>query len=156
VVIIDFKIDNYLLYVPLKKKFTYKDITITRERQQNLDMIGTRCLWTGRDVCRAATAVAWSLGSSGLIRKTAPFCHLLQHTRGCGESILRRILTGLVIRIPGYGDWKILVNLWQNRVEVVMVVVVSKCRSWMQPIHQKLRYFLNKFLLRRKKNRNQK
>jgi hypothetical protein len=32
---------------------------------------------------------------SGFIRRTAPFSCLLQHTRGCGGSILTRILTGL-------------------------------------------------------------
>jgi hypothetical protein len=31
---------------------------------------------------------------SGLIRRTAPFSRLLRHTRGCGGSILTRILTG--------------------------------------------------------------
>jgi hypothetical protein len=30
----------------------------------------------------------------GLIRRTTPFSRLLQHTRGCGGSILTRILTG--------------------------------------------------------------
>jgi hypothetical protein len=30
----------------------------------------------------------------GLIRRTAPFSRLLRHTRGCGGSILTRILTG--------------------------------------------------------------
>jgi hypothetical protein len=30
---------------------------------------------------------------SGFIRRTTPFSRLLRHTRGCGESILTRILT---------------------------------------------------------------
>jgi hypothetical protein len=34
------------------------------------------------------------LGVSGLIRRTAPFSRLLRRTRGCGGSILTRILTG--------------------------------------------------------------
>ena len=34
------------------------------------------------------------LRSSDLIRRTAPFSRLLRHTRGCGGSILPRILTG--------------------------------------------------------------
>jgi hypothetical protein len=38
--------------------------------------------------------VARGLGFSGLIRIIAPFSRLLQHTKGCGGSILARILTG--------------------------------------------------------------
>jgi hypothetical protein len=38
--------------------------------------------------------VTRDLGFSGLIRRTAPFSRLLRHTRGCGRSILTRILTG--------------------------------------------------------------
>jgi hypothetical protein len=48
----------------------------------------------GRDLYRATPAVARDLGFSGLIRRTAPFSRLLRHTRGCGRSILTRILTG--------------------------------------------------------------
>jgi hypothetical protein len=39
-------------------------------------------------------AVTWGLGFSGLIRRTAPFCLLLRHKRGCGKSFLTRILKG--------------------------------------------------------------
>jgi hypothetical protein len=39
-------------------------------------------------------SLIWTLSFSGLIRRTAPFSHLLRHTRGCGESILTWILTG--------------------------------------------------------------
>jgi hypothetical protein len=47
-----------------------------------------------RDLYRATPAVTRDLGFSGLIRRTAPFSRLLWHTRGCGGSILTRILTG--------------------------------------------------------------
>jgi hypothetical protein len=39
--------------------------------------------------------VTWGLGFSGLMGRTVPFSHLLRHTRGCGGSILTRILTVL-------------------------------------------------------------
>jgi hypothetical protein len=57
-------------------------------------MLGAQCLWAGRDLYRATPAVTRGLGFSGLIRRTAPFSRRLQHTRGCGGSILTRILMG--------------------------------------------------------------
>jgi hypothetical protein len=57
-------------------------------------MFGTKGLWAGRNLYRATPTVTRGLGFSSLIRKTAPFSRLLQHTRGCGGSILTRILTG--------------------------------------------------------------
>jgi hypothetical protein len=57
-------------------------------------MLGAHGLWAGRDLYRATPAATRDLGFSGLIRRTAPFSHLLRHTRGCGGSILTRILTG--------------------------------------------------------------
>jgi hypothetical protein len=57
-------------------------------------MLGTQGLWAGRDLYRATPAVIQDLGFSSLIRRPAPFRRLLQHTRGCGGSILTRILTG--------------------------------------------------------------
>jgi hypothetical protein len=58
-------------------------------------MLGAHGLWAGRDLYRVTPAVTRDLGFSGLIRRTAPFSRLLRHTRGCGGSILTRILTGL-------------------------------------------------------------
>jgi hypothetical protein len=55
-------------------------------------MLGAQGIWAGRDLYRAIRDVTRGLGFSGLIRRTAPFCRLLQHTRGCGGSILTRIL----------------------------------------------------------------
>jgi hypothetical protein len=49
-------------------------------------------LWAGRDLYRVTPAVTRGLGLSSLIRRTAPFSRLLRHTRGCGGSILTRIL----------------------------------------------------------------
>jgi hypothetical protein len=57
-------------------------------------MLGAQGLWAGRDLYRATPAVTRGLSFSGLIRRTAPFSRLLQHTRGCGGSILAQILTG--------------------------------------------------------------
>jgi hypothetical protein len=59
-------------------------------------MLGAQNLWAGRDLYHATPAVTRDLGFSGLIRRTAPFCRLLRHTRGCGVSILTRILTGFL------------------------------------------------------------
>jgi hypothetical protein len=57
-------------------------------------MLGAQGLWAGRDLYRATPALTRDLDFSGLIRRTAPFSRLLRHTRGCGGSILTRILTG--------------------------------------------------------------
>jgi hypothetical protein len=53
-------------------------------------MPGAQGLWAGRDLYRTTPAVTWDLSFSGLIRRTS---RLLRHTRGCGGSILTRILT---------------------------------------------------------------
>jgi hypothetical protein len=58
-------------------------------------MLGAQGLCLGRDLYRATPAVTQDLGFSGLIRRTTPFSRLLRHTRGCGGSILTRILTGV-------------------------------------------------------------
>jgi hypothetical protein len=57
-------------------------------------LLGAKGLWAGRGLYRVTPAVTRDLGFSGLIRRTAPFSRLLRHTRGCGGSILARILTG--------------------------------------------------------------
>jgi hypothetical protein len=58
--------------------------------------LGAQGLWAGKDLYRATPAVTRGLGFPGLIRRTAPFSSLLRHTRGCGGSILTRILSGLL------------------------------------------------------------
>jgi hypothetical protein len=68
----------------------YGDITITGDGMQNLGLFSALRAF---DLYRVKPAVSQGLGFSGLIRRTAPFSRLLRHTRGCGESILTRILT---------------------------------------------------------------
>ena len=73
----------------------YGDVTITGEGLQNLGLCSAlRAFEQGGIFYRATPAVTRGLGFSGLIRRTAPFSRLLRHTRGCGGSILPRILTG--------------------------------------------------------------
>jgi hypothetical protein len=52
---------------------------------------GAQGLWAGRDLYRVTPNVTRGLGFSCLIRRTAPFNRL---TRGCGGTVLTRILTG--------------------------------------------------------------
>jgi hypothetical protein len=55
-------------------------------------MLGAQGLWAGRDLYHAIPAVTQSLGFSGLIRRTTSLVASYD-TRGCGGSILTRILT---------------------------------------------------------------
>jgi hypothetical protein len=59
-------------------------------------LLGSQGLWAGGDLYRATPAVTRSPGFSGLIRRTAPFCRFLRHTRGRGASIITWILMGLL------------------------------------------------------------
>jgi hypothetical protein len=84
---------NYLLIIHCytsrakkKKNHLYGDVNIAGEGLQNLGR--------GRDLFHATPAVTRDLGFSSLLRRVAPFSHLLRHTRGCEASILTRILTG--------------------------------------------------------------
>jgi hypothetical protein len=87
--------------VELLLKFTSRSIRfhsygdVTRLQNWVRPMLGSQGLWVGRSLYRATPAVTRSLGFSGFIRRTTPFSRLLRHTRGCGESILTRIITGL-------------------------------------------------------------
>jgi hypothetical protein len=93
-----FGLNDYLrLYVP------FKNFSLIWRRHHCLwraakfwPMLGAQGLWAGRDYYHATPAVTRYLGFSGLIRRTAPFSRLLRHTRGCGRSILTRILTGVL------------------------------------------------------------
>jgi hypothetical protein len=76
---------------------------------------GAQGLWAGRDFYRATPTVTRDLGFSGFIRMTAPFSHLLQHTRGCGGSILTRILTWF---FKGEG-LRVVIALYQYRIIIV-------------------------------------
>jgi hypothetical protein len=95
---IDWLIDYLRFYVPLKKfSLIWRRHHCRWRAAQFRPMLGTQGLWAGRDLYRATPAVTQDLGFSGLIRRTAPFSRLLRHTRGCGGSILTRILTGINI-----------------------------------------------------------
>jgi hypothetical protein len=72
---------------PAQEFFTYFETS----GLQNFSL----CFWTGRDLYRATPAVTRDLGFSGLIRRTSPYLVASYNTRGCGGSILTRILTGL-------------------------------------------------------------
>jgi hypothetical protein len=90
-------IDYLLFYVPPKNiSLIWRRHHYRWRAAEFRPMLGAQSLWAGRDLYRAAPAVTRSLGFSGLIRRTAPFSRLLRHTRGCGGSILPRILTGLL------------------------------------------------------------
>jgi hypothetical protein len=63
------------------------------------DWLGWSFGWDRKNrgpVSQQVCAVTRDLGFSSLIWRTAPFSHLLRHTRGCGGSILTRILTGIL------------------------------------------------------------
>jgi hypothetical protein len=87
--------DYLRFYVPLKN-FSYGDVTIAGEGLQNLGL-RAQGLWAGRDLYRATPAVTRDLSFSGLIQRTTPFSRLLRHMKGCGESILTWILTGVLL-----------------------------------------------------------
>jgi hypothetical protein len=73
----------------------YGDVTIAGEGLQNLGLCSALRAFEQRgDLYRATPPVTRDLGFFGLIRRTAPYSCLLRHTRGCGGSILTRILTG--------------------------------------------------------------
>jgi hypothetical protein len=87
----------FTVYVPLKNFSRIWRRHHCRWRAAKFrPMLGAQDLWAGRDLYLATPAVTRGLGFSGLIRRTAPFSRLLGHTRGCGGSILTRILTGIM------------------------------------------------------------
>jgi hypothetical protein len=93
-------IDYLGFYVPLK------NISLIWRRHHGRwraatfrPMLGAQVLWAGRDLYRATPAVTRDLGFSGFIWRITPFSHLLRHTRGCGGSILTRVLTRAIVCI---------------------------------------------------------
>jgi hypothetical protein len=94
--LIDWLIDwLFTVYVPLKNfSLIWRRHHCRRRARKFRPMLGAQGLWAGRDLYRAPPAVTRDLGFSGLIRRTAQFSLLLWHTRGCGRSILTRIITG--------------------------------------------------------------
>jgi hypothetical protein len=80
---------------PAQEYFTYMETSPLPVKDCKIwPMVGAQRLWAGSNLYRATPAVTRGLGFSGLIRRTVPFSSLLRHTRGCGGSILTRILTG--------------------------------------------------------------
>jgi hypothetical protein len=89
--------DYLRFYVPLKNISLIWRCHHCRWRAAKFrPMLGAQGLWAGRDLYRATPAVTRGLGFFGLMRRTAPFSRLLRHTRGCGGSILARILTNMM------------------------------------------------------------
>ena len=92
---LDWLIDYLRFYVPLKNfSLIWRRHQCRCRAAKFRTMLVAQGLWAGRDLYRATPAVTRGLGFSGLIRRTAPFSRLFRHTRGCGGSILTRILTG--------------------------------------------------------------
>jgi hypothetical protein len=84
-------IDYLRFYVPLKNiSLIWRRHHCRWRAAKFRPMLGAQGLWAGRDLYSATPTVTRDL----LIRRTAPFSRLLRHTRGCGGSILTRILTG--------------------------------------------------------------
>jgi hypothetical protein len=96
---------------PAQGFFTYMETSPLPVRAIKFrPMLGAQGLWVERDLYRATPTVTRDLGFSGLIRRTAPFSRLLRHTRGCGGSILTRILTGYSLWLPCQKyDYKIVI-----------------------------------------------
>jgi hypothetical protein len=93
-ILIDWLIDWLIIYDFTSRSrifHLYGDFTIACEGLQNLDhSLALRAFEQGR-IFIVPHLLTQSLGFSSLIRRTAPFCRLLRHTRGCGGSILTRI-----------------------------------------------------------------
>jgi hypothetical protein len=84
-----------LLNVPLKNfSLTCRHHHCRWKTAKFRPMLSTHILWARRDLYHATPPVTQGLSFSSLIRRTAPFSHLLRHTRGCGRSILIHIHTG--------------------------------------------------------------
>jgi hypothetical protein len=89
----------FIVLRPAQEYFTYMETSLLPVKGCKFrPMLGAQGHWAGRDLYRATPAVTRDLGFSGLIRRTAPFSRLLRHTRGCGGSILTRILTGFMTK----------------------------------------------------------
>jgi hypothetical protein len=92
----DWLIDYLRFYLPLKNfSLIWRRHHCRWRAAKFRPMLGAQGLWAGRDLYCATPAVTQDLGFFGLIRRTAPFSRLLRHKRGCGGSILTRILTGI-------------------------------------------------------------
>jgi hypothetical protein len=123
-------IDYLRFYVPLKNiSLIWRRHHCRWRAAKFRPMLGAQVLWAGRDLYRATPAVTRHLGFSGLIRRTAPFSRLLWHTRGCGGSILTRILMGFQSK-KKYGKmrdclWLFITNLLLYSVDITHGMILS-------------------------------
>jgi hypothetical protein len=95
--LIEWLIDYLLFYVALKnvsRTCIWRRHHCRWRTFRFRPMLGAHGLWAGRDLYHATLAVTRKLSFSCVIRRTAPFSHLLRNTLGCGESILTWIPTG--------------------------------------------------------------
>jgi hypothetical protein len=93
----DWLIDWLVFYVPLKNIWLIWRRHHYRWRASKFrPMLGAQGLWAGRDLYCATPTVTRGLGFSSLIRRTAPISRLLRLAWVCGESILTRILRGVI------------------------------------------------------------
>jgi hypothetical protein len=100
--------NNLRFYVPLKSISLIWRRHHCRWRASNLGLYA-RCsgpLSREGSLYRATPAVTRDLGFSGLIRRTAPMSRPLRHTRGCGGSILTRILSGHKGTVKQFWWWQ--------------------------------------------------
>jgi hypothetical protein len=85
--------DYIVFYVPLKNISLIWRRHHCRWRAAKLrPIVSAQGPWVRRGLYRATPTVTRDLDFSGLLRRTAPFSRLIRHTRGCGGSILARIL----------------------------------------------------------------
>jgi hypothetical protein len=78
---------------------SYEDVTIAGKGlvAKFKPMLGAQGLWAG-NLYRITPAVTRGLRFSDLIRRTSLCSRLLRHTRGCGGSILTRILERKILQ----------------------------------------------------------
>jgi hypothetical protein len=101
-------IDCLRLHIPLKNF----SLIWRRHRTAKLrPMLSAQCLWAGRVLYRATSAVTQDLRYYGIIRRTAPFNRLLRFARGWGGHILTRILTGIPVCFFFLGTKKVYLTI---------------------------------------------
>jgi hypothetical protein len=139
---IDWLIDYLQFYVPLKNfSLIWRRHQCRWRTAKFRPILGAQGRWAGRDLYRVTPAVTRDLDFSGLIRKTGPFRRLLRHTRGCGGSILTRILTG-----PKDGmNYDVMNYKYEHKshiritnVVVFFMVLLRKFLCWQKPQSSKI------------------
>jgi hypothetical protein len=90
-------IDRLIIYGFMSRSrifHLYGDFTIASEGLQNLGLCLVLMAFEQGGIFIVPRLLYMGPRFFGLIRRTAPFGHLLWHARGCGGSILTRILMG--------------------------------------------------------------